>query len=62
MRLTMIAAAVALAATYALPAMAEGGCGWSKGHMTTASDTTSPATTVVADTGSKQSKPGSPKN
>lgn len=62
MRTTLIAAVVALAASYALPAMAEGDCGWGNGQMTTASDKTNPATTVTADAGAKQAKPDNSKN
>lgn len=62
MRMTLIAAAIALASSYALPAMAESHCDRSKGSTTTSSDTTSPATTITADAGAKQSKPSNPKN
>lgn len=62
MRFPILVAAAALAASYALPAVAEGDCSWSSGKTTTASDTSTPATMVVADSG-KQSKPaGPPKN
>jgi len=60
--MTLIAAALALAASHALPAMAESHCGGSKGNTTTSTDTTSPATTVTADAGAKQSQPTNQKN
>jgi len=62
MKMTLVAAAFALAASCALPTMAQSNCDRSKGSTTTSSDTTRPATTVAADAGAKQSKPANPKN
>lgn len=61
MRMPVLAVAALLVSAYALPALAEGDCGWSA-KTTTASDTSISTTVIATDSGAKQSKPSNPKN